>query len=292
MPSYFQVFQFLYLSFRDCSKCTNHKWHHCYLHVPYFVCSQASSWYLCFFLLSFIFTLWSAGTTKPTIRQVLYHQSGRLAEIRWSICILLLFFFFLDYEFFTPAMMVFHRCFEWHKISRTLLSILTNFNNPVVWMVSILLLISCSSSLLLFLLLFEFFTRALAESLNDTKSPQISKILLSILADFSNVVVWMVSTRPNISKSSSPCTNPLVAVPRASIKTGITVTFMLHSFFNSLARSRYLSFFSLSVNFTLWSTGAAKSTIRQVLFSLLNIFKPGCPARIRCSVCISKSLRS
>ena len=46
---------------------------------------------------------------------------------------------------------------------------------------------------------------------------------------------------------------------------GITVTFMLHSFFNSLARSKYLSFFSLSLNFSLWSAGTAKSRIQQVL---------------------------
>ena len=32
------------------------------------------------------------------------------------------------------------------------------------------------------------------------------------------------------------------------------------------ARARYLSFFSLSFNFTLWSAGTAKSTILQVLF--------------------------
>ena len=43
------------------------------------------------------------------------------------------------------------------------------------------------------------------------------------------------------------------------------VTFISHSFFNSLARSRYLSFFSLSFNFTLWSAGTWKSIILQVL---------------------------
>ena len=36
--------------------------------------------------------------------------------------------------------------------------------------------------------------------------------------------------------------------------------------FTSLAISRYLSLFSLSFNFTLGSTGMAKSTLRQVLF--------------------------
>ena len=46
---------------------------------------------------------------------------------------------------------------------------------------------------------------------------------------------------------------------------------MFHSFFNSLARSRYLSFFSLSFRFILWSAGTAKLTILQILFFLLII---------------------
>ena len=74
----------------------------------------------------------------------------------------------------------------------------------------------------------------------------------------------MVSTRPVISNSSSPCINPLVTVSRAPITIGIIVIFMFHSFLNSLARSRYLSFFSHS--FTLWSAGTAKFIILQVLF--------------------------
>ena len=41
-------------------------------------------------------------------------------------------------------------------------------------------------------------------SWSDSKSPQISGILLSILAVFNNAVVWTVFTRPLISKSSSP----------------------------------------------------------------------------------------
>ena len=41
---------------------------------------------------------------------------------------------------------------------------------------------------------------------------------------------------------------------------------MFHIFSNSLARSWYLSFFSLSFNFTLWSAETAKATILQVLF--------------------------
>ena len=40
----------------------------------------------------------------------------------------------------------------------------------------------------------------------------------------------MVSTRPLISKSSSPFNNSSVTVPRAPIKIGINITFMFHSF--------------------------------------------------------------
>ena len=114
----------------------------------------------------------------------------------------------------------------------------------------------------------EFFSHQLMVfhwNLSD-KSPQVSRTLLSIMADLNNAVIWMVSTRLLISKFSSSCTGPLATVPRAPITISITAIFMLHSFLSSLARSKYLSFFSLSFNFTLWSAGIAKSTILQVLF--------------------------
>ena len=60
-------------------------------------------------------------------------------------------------------------------------------------------------------------------------------------------VVWMVSTRPLISKSSSSFTNPSVTVTSAPITIRINVTFMFHGFFSSLARSWYLSFCFSSV---------------------------------------------
>ena len=93
-------------------------------------------------------------------------------------------------------------------------------------------------------------------SLSDSKSPEVSMTLLSILAVLNNVVFWMVSTRPSTSKSFSPFSNPLFTVPNAPITIGIIVTCMFHSFFNSLARSRYLSFFSHSFSFILWSLWA------------------------------------
>ena len=103
-------------------------------------------------------------------------------------------------------------------------------------------------------------------SLSDIKSPQVFRTLLSILAVLNNVVVWMVSTRPPTTKSSSSFSNPLLTVPNAPITIGIIVTCMFLIFFNSLARSRYLSFFSHSFSFILWSAGTAKLTILKVLF--------------------------
>ena len=55
--------------------------------------------------------------------------------------------------------------------------------------------------------------------------------LLSILAVLNNAVVWIVSTHPPTSKSSSPFNNLLVTVPIEPITIGIIVTFMFHSFF-------------------------------------------------------------
>ena len=76
-------------------------------------------------------------------------------------------------------------------------------------------------------------------SLSDSKPPKVSRTLLSILADLNIAVVWIVSSRPLNSKSSSPFINPLVTVPREPITIGITITFMFRSFFNSSARSWY-----------------------------------------------------
>ena len=103
-------------------------------------------------------------------------------------------------------------------------------------------------------------------SLSDSKSPQVFRTLLRILAVLGNAVVWIVSTRPPISKSTRPFNNPFVIVPNAPITIGTIATFMFHSFFNSLARSRYLFFFSLSFRIILRSTGTAKSTILQIFF--------------------------
>ena len=87
-------------------------------------------------------------------------------------------------------------------------------------------------------------------SLSDGKSPQVSRTPFSILVGLNNAVVWTVSTRPVIFKSSSLCTNPLLTIPSAPIIIGIIITFMFYSFFNSLARSMYLSLFLNYFNYS------------------------------------------
>ena len=87
-------------------------------------------------------------------------------------------------------------------------------------------------------------------SLSDCKSPQISRNILSILANLNNTVIWMVSTHPLISKSSSLCTNSLVTVPSMPITIGIYFTFIFHSFFFLVLKKglgTHLSFCFLSV---------------------------------------------
>ena len=49
-------------------------------------------------------------------------------------------------------------------------------------------------------------------SLRDSKSPQDSRTILSILAVLNNAVLLIVPTRPPISKYSTPFNNPLVTV--------------------------------------------------------------------------------
>ena len=116
-------------------------------------------------------------------------------------------------------------------------------------------------------------------SLSDRKSPQVFKTLLGILAGLNNTVVWMVSTRPPSTKSSSPFNNPLVNVPKTLITIGLIITFMFYNFFNSLVRSRYWSFFSFSISFIRWSAETAKSTILQFSLFVVHNHKFWCSGR-------------
>ena len=129
-------------------------------------------------------------------------------------------------------------------------------------------------------------------SLSDSKSPRVSRTRLKIQAVISNAVIWIVSNHPPTSKCSRSFNNPLVIVTKAPITIGIIIIFMFHSFFNSLARSRYLSFFAYSFRFIPCSAETTKSTILQIIFFLLIIIRSGLLAGIRWSVCMLKSHRS
>ena len=102
-------------------------------------------------------------------------------------------------------------------------------------------------------------------SLGDSKSPQVSRTLLSILAVLSDTLVWMVFTSPPTSKSSSP----LVIVPDAPITICIIVTCMFHSFcffFNSLAKVEVLILLFTFFWFYSVVSRDSKVDILQILF--------------------------
>ena len=72
--------------------------------------------------------------------------------------------------------------------------------------------------MVIILLFWEFFTPAPADGdpLEFDKSPQISRIHLSILVDLNSSVVWMVSIRVLISKSTSPFIKHLLSTKRTN----------------------------------------------------------------------------
>ena len=91
-------------------------------------------------------------------------------------------------------------------------------------------------------------------SFSDTKSPQVSRILLIILIDLNNTVVWMVSTCLLSSKSSSPLINTLGIFQVHQLQLVLPSPLFCTVFFSSLAKSLFL----LSFDSILWPTGTAK----------------------------------
>ena len=81
-------------------------------------------------------------------------------------------------------------------------------------------------------------------SLSDSKSPQVSRTRLSILAVLNNAVVWIVSIRSPNSKSSSPFNNPLVTVPQVPITIGIIFTLMFYVLFCFIINIQSLHLFT------------------------------------------------
>ena len=121
-----------------------------------------------------------------------------------------------------------------------------------------------------------------------TVSPLKSPGLFSILAVLHNAVIWMVSTHPPISKSSSPFNNLLVTVPKTPITIGIIVTIMFHSLSIPWQGSgTYLSLHILSVLFCGQSGQQSRQFCKYSFFRKVWFL-----AEIRWSVCMSKSPRS
>ena len=71
---------------------------------------------------------------------------------------------------------------------------------------------------------------------SDSKSPQVSRTRLRILAVLSNAVIWIVSTRSPTSKSSRPFKNPLVIVSKAPITLLLIIIIIISSSCSSSKR--------------------------------------------------------
>ena len=111
-------------------------------------------------------------------------------------------------------------------------------------------------------------------SLSDSNSPRVSRTILSILVVLNNGDVWMVSTRPPTSKSSSPFSNPLVTVPKAPITYGIIVTFMFHNCFFKFS-SKVEVFILLFLFFQFYSVFSRNSKVDNfqiIIIIIINCF--------------------
>ena len=97
-------------------------------------------------------------------------------------------------------------------------------------------------------------------------------------------VFWPILTELSFGWSPLAFLFPILPVPLVSPPLSSSIVF-----FSFLARSSYLFLFSPSFNFTLWSAGTAKFTIRQVLGFLLTMTRSGRLSEIMWSVCVSKS---
>ena len=117
-------------------------------------------------------------------------------------------------------------------------------------------------------------------SLSDSKSLQVSSSRLSILVDLYNAAVWLVSTRPLISKYSSLSSNFFCdCTLRANYKWCHCHSYVPHFF----QISWYLSFFSIFFSVTKWSAKTASPLFSRFSFLLLTITMSGRLAGVRWS---------
>ena len=110
-------------------------------------------------------------------------------------------------------------------------------------------------------------------NMSDSKSPQVSRTLLCILAVLSNAVIWIVSTRPPNSKSSRPFYNPHNWYNRH---------FHVPQLFQLSSKVTFFRFYSVV------SWDSKVDNFANSLFYLI-IIRSGLLAEIKWSVCISFS---
>ena len=129
-------------------------------------------------------------------------------------------------------------------------------------------------------------------SLSDSKFLQVSRTLLSSLADLNNAVVWMVSTRPLISKSSSLCTKSFGDCTERANYNWYHRYFHVREFFQFPSKVQVL--ISLFAFFQFYPVVSRNGKVHYLACSLflLTITRSGCLAEIRWSVCILKSQRN
>ena len=107
---------------------------------------------------------------------------------------------------------MFHRFFQFSSKIKILISLFSLFFLFLLSLLLLLLLLHLESYLhQLTLMVFHW-------SLSDNKFLQVSRTLLSILADVKNVIAWIVSTHPLIPTSPSPCANPLTTYQECQLK--------------------------------------------------------------------------
>ena len=164
----------------------------------------------------------------------------------------LIIFFFLIYSSSIPLSK------SWRTVPSA--PVITNITVTLI-LDSFLSPLATSTYLLLFsLMVFHW-------RLRKSKSPKVSRTLLSILSVSNKAVVWMVSTRPPTSKSSRLFNNPLVTVPKAPITIGIIVTFMFHSFFQFSSKVEVLiSLFTISQFYSVFRRDSKVDNFADFLF--------------------------
>ena len=127
-------------------------------------------------------------------------------------------------------------------------------------------------------------------SLSDLKYPQVFRTLLSIQANLSNSVVWVVSTRPPLSSSPSPLIKPLWTIRSAPIIIGIIIILMFHYILALWQGPIHVSLFvSFAFYFVVHRHDKVYYSASYLL--LLITIRSGTLAGIRWSFCISKCQR-